>query len=154
MVKMISLFWLAGCLLLSQAAEAKQTVTDGDSIVLNGVRIRLLGIDAPEYRQQCYDAGGKGYDCGLRAKEELIRLIGRAKVVCDSEQKDIYNRDLSTCYANGINLNRRMLENGWAVAYRTEREDYLAAEQQAKKNKRGIWQGKFMKPELYRILSK
>ena len=81
-------------------------------------------------------------------------MIGRAKVVCDSEQKDIYNRDLSTCYANGINLNRRMLENGWAVAYRTEREDYLAAEQQAKKNKRGIWQGKFMKPELYRILSK
>ncbi len=154
MAKMILLPGIVSCLLLSQAVEAKCKVIDGDSIVLNGIRIRLSGIDAPEYKQQCYDVSGQGYDCGWQAKKELIRLIGKAKVVCDREQKDIYNRDLSTCYAGGDNLNLKMLENGWAVAYRTEREDYLAAEHRAKINRRGIWQGKFMKPELYRILSK
>lgn len=134
------------------AAEMK--ITDGDSIEMDGVRIRLSGIDAPEYQQVCFDQRGEEYLCGLKAREELVRLIGGREVNCVREKKDIYKRDLSTCYAGEVNLNQKMLENGWAVAYKTDKEEYLAAEQNAKKNKRGVWQGKFMKPELYRIWSK
>ena len=140
--------------IVPEPAAAKMKITDGDSIELNGTRIRLSGIDAPEYKQLCFDQAGEEYACGLRGKDELIRLIAGRKVRCVREKKDIYKRDLSTCYAGEVNLNQKMLENGWAVAYKTDKEEYLAAEQNAKKNKRGIWQGKFMKPELYRIWSK
>lgn len=84
----------------------------------------------------------------------MQKLIASEKVECRKKQQDIYKRDLSICYAGGRDINRLMLENGWAVVYRSDNPDYLAAEENARRNKRGIWQGKFMKPELYRILMK
>ena len=36
-------------------AEAKIKAVDGDSLVWGDLRIRLLGLDAPEYRQTCGD---------------------------------------------------------------------------------------------------
>ena len=39
-------------------------VTDGDTLVINGLNIRLHGIDAPELRQTCQSASGASYTCG------------------------------------------------------------------------------------------
>ena len=61
---------------------------------------------------------------------------------------------MSICHVNGKDINREMIASGWAVAYRTKKEKYLAAEREAKRKYRGMWRGKFMKPELYRILTK
>ena len=44
-----------------------------------------------------------------------------------------------------------MVLNGWAVSYG---DKYSEDEIIAKKMKRGIWQGNFMRPELYRALQK
>ena len=53
-----------------------------------------------------------------------------------------------------FNLNEEMVRAGWAVVYKNKYSDYSAAEAEAKQEKRGMWQGKFMKPQLYRILNK
>ena len=45
-----------------------------------------------------------------------------------------------------------MVRAGWAVTYRTDNKAYLAAEKEAKKLEKGLWQGKFMRPEYYRRL--
>ena len=43
-----------------------------------------------------------------------------------------------------------MVQNGWAVAYRYYSDDFIKNEEIAKKNKAGIWQGKFLDPYLFR----
>ena len=141
-------------LLSAVSVEAKIKVVDGDSLVADGRRIRLLGLDAPEYRQTCRDKEGKEYFCGKEAFKYLKRLVSSGRVNCRRIKKDIYKRDLSICYVNGKDINCEMIASGWAVAYRTKKEKYLAAEREAKQKQRGMWRGKFMKPELYRILTK
>ena len=47
-----------------------------------------------------------------------------------------------------------MVRSGWAVVYKSGDAAYLEAQADAKRAKLGIWQGKYMKPELYRILFK
>lgn len=134
--------------------RAEVYVIDGDSLKIDEASIRLAGIDAPEYYQTCKDKNNKPYDCGISAKNALAEMVGGRLVRCVKISKDIYNRELCECFADGVSLNLKMIETGWAVAYRSDNKAYAAAEKEAKKKKLGIWQGKFMRPELYRILNK
>ncbi|WP_027894402.1 thermonuclease family protein [Calidithermus chliarophilus] len=47
----------------------RATVVDGDTLEIQGVRIRLWGVDAVESSQTCLDAQGKVYPCGRRAQK-------------------------------------------------------------------------------------
>lgn len=129
-------------------------VVDGDSLETNGIRIRLLEIDAPEYTQYCFDSQKKKYDCGIEAKKYLSRLTEADDFRCEQITTDKYNRALSICYANGENVNLKMVESGWAVPYRTENAEYIDAGKRARAQKIGIYQGKHIAPELYRRLHK
>jgi hypothetical protein len=42
---------------------------------------------------------------------------------------------------------------GWALAYRRYSMDYVAAEDEARKAKRGMWRGTFVKPWEWRALA-
>lgn len=130
--------------------EAPVKVVDGDSLEIGNARIRLVGIDAPEYDQYCKRADNTEYPCGQSALNFLQNLIGEHPVICTIHEKDKYNRDLSTCYANNINLNAELIRNGFAVLY--YESPYQAEELEAKQHKRGIWQGRFMRPALFRKL--
>ncbi len=132
-------------------ANEKIKVVDGDSLELGRRRIRLLGIDSPEYVQDCYDKQHKKYSCGIKAKKYMEKLIAQGNVECREVSKDRYERSLSVCYSGSQNLNEEMVRAGWAVAYRDEEGLYDRAEEEAKEYKRGIWQGKFMRPELFRF---
>ena len=55
-------------------ANEKIKVVDGDSLELGRRRIRLLGIDSPEYVQDCYDKQHKKYSCGIKAKKYMEKL--------------------------------------------------------------------------------
>ncbi len=126
-------------------------VVDGDSLEYQGERIRILDIDAPEFLQKCYDGSGWQYRCGFEAKEYLRKLVS-GNVRCERFGKDRYGRSLMDCYtANGVNVGSEMVRQGQAVAYS---DRYQKEEREAKAAKRGIWQGKFMRPELYRALKK
>ena len=97
----------AGVLFLAAGAASaaqKVKVIDGDSIVVNGVEMRLEGIDAPEYHQVCYDADKKGYRCGIKARDYLLRLTAGKKVNCKKLSVDRYKRQVSVCYAGGRDL--------------------------------------------------
>ena len=129
-------------------------VVDGDSLEIGSTRIRLLGIDSPEYKQYCYDKKHKKYSCGIKAKKYLEDIVKSGDVECKEQSKDRYKRSLSVCYVNGVDINEKMVRSGWAVSYRDEGIPYKEAEFYAKKEKAGIWQGKFMRPELYRFAKK
>lgn len=137
---------------LASTASAQYKVVDGDSLEYEGKQIRLQGIDAPEFTQICMDANHKKYECGQEATKFLQKMIENSQVDCVCEQKDKYKRDLCECFANGVSINRKMVANGHAMAYKTEK--YVPEQQAAQNKKIGIWQGKFMRPAIYRILNK
>ena len=133
-------------------------VIDGDSLEINNNKIRLFGIDAPEKKQTCkkpyliisFINFQRNYKCGLMATNQLNKFIDNRAVKCISENKDRYNRHLSTCYLKKVDINSWLVKNGYAVAYKKYSKKYLLEEQHAKKNKLGIWQGTFENPEEWR----
>ncbi len=147
---------VCGIVFAAEQVCAKEQVyaVDGDSIKLGTKNVRLAHIDAPEYYQTCKQADGSNYNCGIKAREKLESLMKLGDLSCKTIGKDIYNRDMSECFAGRTNVNLEMVKSGWAVVYKSKDVAYLNAQKDAKRAKLGVWQGKFMKPELYRILFK
>ena len=75
-------------------------IVDGDTIVLNGEKIRFTGIDTPELKQTCMQ-NDQEVGCGMTAKKLLAEKIGNATIKCISEGKDTYKRTLAECFVNG-----------------------------------------------------
>ena len=148
----------------SEEIYGNPKIIDGDTVHINSKKIRLKGIDAPEMRQQCKKVFleisaivkfkiKKDYSCGVISKEKLIHKINKSQIKCVSSGRDRYKRYLATCYKNKINLNKWMVRNGLAVAYKRYSKDYLRDEIYAKENKLGLWKGSFMRPEKWRKLN-
>ena len=150
----IVLLFVIGALTIKNAevsASNKYKIVDGDSLERGNIRIRLIDIDAPEFFQDCYDENNEPYKCGKLALNELKKLIND-KTICKTVSIDRYKRKLSECFdENNESINKKMVHNGWAVAYGNK---FIEDENIAKKQKRGIWKGRFMRPELYRALHK
>ncbi|MBL8790006.1 MAG: thermonuclease family protein [Rhizobiales bacterium] len=123
---------------------------DGDSFRLGRREIRLHGIDAPEYRQTCSGSNGSAIPCGKMARDALSRMIGTAALTCRLVERDRYRREVSRCMAGPLDLNREMVRQGWAMAYRRHAHDYVSAEAEARAAKRGIWAWRFDRPEDWR----
>ena len=122
-----------------------EAVIDGDTIRLQGKRVRLYGIDAPELSQPC-QLKGADVACGSIAKNALIGFALGTKVRCEREDVDRYGRDVSRCYADGYDLSAGLVRAGLAVAYRKYSKSYVADEDYAKSLKRGMWKGSFVMP--------
>jgi endonuclease YncB( thermonuclease family) len=97
-------------MLLATPAIA-QTVTDGDTIKLNGTTYRLWGIDAPESKQWCGN-----WPAGAIATAMLEMLIKGKTVVCEPKTTDRYGRTVAICRADGEDLGRTMVQLGMAWA--------------------------------------
>ncbi|WP_395612110.1 thermonuclease family protein [Allosphingosinicella sp.] len=134
----------------SRGTAVAVRVVDGDTLAVDGQRIRLFGIDAPERDQMC-EAGGRSYACGRAAGEALARLIGDARPACAERDRDPYGRSVAVCRIAGRDLNRAMVAEGWAVAYTRYSRDYVRDEAEARRARRGLWQGRFERPEQYRV---
>ena len=92
-------------------------VVDGDSLEINSIRIRLMGIDAPEYTQTCKTNANKKYYCGQDSINHLKKLIENKTITCKTHQKDQYDRELCTCYADDTDINKEMVRSGHAIVY-------------------------------------
>lgn len=117
-------------------------VKDGDSITVDGQEVRLHGIDAPEWSQPC--GGGKLAAAWVR------KYTQGAPVTCTPRYRDRYGRYVSTCYVDGHNLNEAVVRAGWAFAYRRYSWQYIAAENAARTEGRGMWALNCQKPWAYR----
>ena len=73
-------------------------------------------------------------------------------VRCDFEpEPGRYGRRIGYCYASdGTDINRWMVRQGFAVAYRKYSKRYVEAEEAAKQAEIGVWQGAFVLPWEWR----
>jgi endonuclease YncB( thermonuclease family) len=148
-ILVISVFSLIFFSIVNQVKSQEIRVVDGDTIHLNGEKIRFTGIDTPELKQTCIKEGVTN-PCGVTAKEILIEKISNNKVECSSEGKDRYKRTLAECFVNGESLSTYLVRSGYAFAYRRYSKKYIPDEDYAKANQIGMWNMKFQYPWDYR----
>ena len=127
-------------------------IVDGDTIVLNGEKIRFTGIDTPELKQTCLQ-DDQEVACGVEAKKLLVKKIGNHIPECISEGKDVYKRTLAECFVNGKSLSKFLVRSGYAFAYRKYSTKFIEDEDFAKANKLGMWAMKFQYPWDFRKAS-
>ena len=133
-------------------------VIDGDTIKIEKNKIRFFGIDAPEKKQKCQKPWlsislitfNKDYQCGVISTNKLKSKINNKSIICKSNTKDRYNRFIAECYKDKTNINRWMVSNGYAVAYKKYSKKFVSEENLAKKDKLGLWAGTFEMPWNWR----
>ncbi len=119
---------------------------DGDSftmIIDKGKRkqqktIRLMGIDAPEYKQ----------DFSQAARKYLSRIIYKKPICVKAHTIDKHGRVVALVYAGDKNVNLAMLAAGYAWVFERFAHDlpwglrkrFRAAQKNAKNNRLGLWQ--------------
>lgn len=166
LVKSMSRFYLfIICLLLfcPSSVSAKEPVrtiegvvtkvSDGDTIQVTDnlgimVKIRLYGIDAPETskRNKKTDQISKpGQPYGEEAYQALRQKVKLKEVRCDVYDIDKYRRLVAIVWLDGHDINWEMIAEGHAWAYRkylrgTIARDYIVAEEQAHRARKGLWQ--------------
>ena len=142
---------LAAVLAAAEApADDTTRVTDGDTLRLGAVEIRLFGIDAPERRQLCARADGTPWPCGHAASARLAELVALGPVRCRPQDRDRYGRVVSICTAGGVDLGGRLVAEGLARAYVSFSDAYLPLEADARAAGLGLWQGAADAPWDYR----
>lgn len=148
-IKIIFLFLILDTLLKAETLTGKVvSVTDGDTI-------KLLTKDKTLYkiRLECIDAPEKSQAFGKQSKNNLSRLLAGKIADIHYEKKDRYGRILGSVYMEGINVNLKQIEDGYAWVYRRycHKADYIKAEEYARTNKLGLWYDKHpMAPWDYR----
>jgi endonuclease YncB( thermonuclease family) len=138
----------------SEPTPAQQTsynvvqVVDGDTIKVkdDGTTegLRLIGIDAPESHHPT-----KPDECfGAEATKHLTKLIGAHKVTLQADpsqdDRDKYDRLLRYVFVGKVNINKKMITDGYATEYTYDqpykyRDSFVAAEKSAKAHNRGLW---------------
>jgi len=141
------------------AAEFRGRVTwiyDGDTIEVENIgKVRLLGIDTPEYQDSPRDkfyrknfalAPEKLREIAQQAKNFSIREVKDRRVRMETDQQpyDKHKRLLAYVYLPGGDmLNRLLLEQGLAAVFRRYdfryKKDFLKTEKLARKRGRGLW---------------
>jgi len=113
-------------------------VTDGDTFVLsNGDKVRMIGINAPENK----DIYGK------ESKHYLEEIILNKSIILKKDEfgsdKDRYGRLLRYVFNVDIDINKKMIEEGYAFAYLTynfeKANQYKLAQLSAKRLQKGMW---------------
>ena len=150
---LISVSALIFILTINQLKSQTIKIVDGDTIHLNGEKIRFTGIDTPELKQTCLKEGVKD-PFGVTAKKILINKIGNDNVECIGEGKDQYKRTLAECFVNNESLSSYLVRSGYAFAYRRYSKKFITDEDFARINKIGMWSMEFDYPWDYRKFKK
>ena len=112
-------------------------VHDGDTITglddsKTQFKVRLDAIDAPEL----------GQPFGQASKKALSEKVFGKDVVVIVKTKDKFGRTVGHVMINGRDVNLEMLEEGmaWHYAEYDKNKRLIAAEQESRAEKRGLWQ--------------
>ena len=141
----ISVFLIFFFLTYFDVKSNKIKIIDGDTIHLNGKKIRFSGIDTPEIRQTC-TKNNEIVKCGIQARELLVKIISNNNIKCIEEGIDQYKRILAECFVNDLSLSSYLVKSGYAFAYRKYSKKFIVDENFARLNKLGMWSMNFEYP--------
>ena len=99
-------------------------VIDGDTIWLEGVKIRIADIDTPEISQPRCDIE---YDLGIRARDRLVVLLNQGEfsaVPIGNRDEDQYGRKLRVLMRDGRSIGDQLVAEGLARTWSGRREPW------------------------------
>jgi endonuclease YncB( thermonuclease family) len=162
-VRCVAVFFLAACYSAIDVATTDRPnptparqfvgaarVLDGDTIEIDGERIRLHGIDTAEDGQRSGLANGGTWDCAEAASVRLRALTAGRMVACDVVDRERYERAVGACRVGDTVVQEVLTREGLAWAYRQYSRAYVPAEEAARAERRGIWQGPATPPWEWR----
>lgn len=128
-----------------------ERVKDGDTIVCKidgeNITVRLIGIDTPE---SVHPDEEKNCEEGKLASDHTKELLDGKQVFLeyDEELYDRYDRTLAYVYLDGIMINKKLLEEGYAKTEIIEPnikyvEEFKRAEEKVAEENKGFWNGYF-----------
>lgn len=122
-----------------------KAVYDGDTVLLttreeSRLKVRLYGIDAPETRKP--DMPGQPF--GDISKRTLMYKIMGRRVSAEIMDIDQYKRAVAVIRYEGRDINREMVAEGMAWAYRqylqgAYESGYIGSETRARSRRAGLW---------------
>lgn len=122
-----------------------RAVYDGDTVLLttreeSRLKVRLYGIDAPETKKP--DAPGQPF--GDISKRTLMYKIMGRRVTAEIVDIDQYKRAVAVIRYEGRDINREMVSEGMAWAYRQYLQapyesEYIGGENRARSRRTGLW---------------
>jgi len=153
------LFAVLQILLLAGSAYAGRTIEgmvkavyDGDTVLLatreeSRLKVRLYGVDAPETRKP--DKAGQPYG-DVSRRTLMFKIMGR-RVTAEIVDIDQYKRAVVVIRYAGRDINREMVAEGMAWAYRqylqgAYESEYIGAESLARSRRAGLWRDSNPKP--------
>src|SRR5688572_4289278 len=124
-------------------------IVDGDTFWIDdgsdrGMKIRLIGVDAPETRRTARKETGL---FGEQSKEYLKRLLfeKRVRLDCDLDRTDRYGRTLAYVYLeDGTFVNAELLKLGYAMVLTIPpnvkfADEFVVLQREAREKRRGLW---------------
>lgn len=131
---------------LPEGSYDVERFVDGDTFILTGgTRIRLIGANTPETVKKNSPVEPFGPEASRFTREMITRNGNRVRIAYDGTPVDRYGRTLALVWVGDELLNERLIREGLATAelqygYSREMKDrFQAAEDLAKREKRGIW---------------
>jgi endonuclease YncB( thermonuclease family) len=153
--KLVRLLFGATCLCAPPAfadnLSGQASIIDGDTLEIHGTRIRLWGIDAPESSQLCRGDDSIQYRCGAKAANDLDSFLAQRPIDCAPVNLDQYRRTVAVCSVDGVDLADWLVRNGLALDWpQYSKGKYDKAQRDAEHAGRGIWDGSYVEPWLFR----
>lgn len=133
-----------------ERVEGRALAEDGGHIKIGKRLIRLDDIEALMPAQTCKTARGRTWRCGRSAKANLYRIIRRKTITCEITGKTNSGIDLANCKAGDKDVAGQLVGLGYAFSEQGIFAQYSNEENQARENKRGLWQGSALRPQDFR----
>jgi micrococcal nuclease len=118
-------------------------VIDGDTLLLiNGERVRLIGVDTPETKHPQKPVQYFGREAYLFTKQMVDGKEARFEF--ERQKRDRYGRLLAYVYLlDGTFLNAEIIKQGYGFAYTRfpfkYMEEFRGYEREARENRKGLW---------------
>jgi micrococcal nuclease len=152
----VALALVGGCTQPAGPPQQAQVarVIDGDTLVLQGgVRVRVLGIDAPEMEKEGRPADFLAHKAKAALRD--LTLGQTVRLEYDRQRYDHYGRLLAYLFLpDNTFVNAELVRQGLALVYFHSpnfkyRDVLLAAQREALEAQRGIWQQLLTQDEPY-----
>lgn len=99
-----------GPIAADERLAGRARVLDGDTIVVDGIHVRLKGVAAPEVGH----FGKPGEPGGEAAKAFMVELVEGATVVCELTKERTHGRRVGWCYRDGVDVAEALIQAGLA----------------------------------------
>ena len=122
-----------------------QRVVDGDTVIVDGSRIRLLNVDTEE---SVHPNQSRNTSFGRETSRAVKKAIQGKTADLECYGKDRYSRRLCYLFVDGENFNVKLVKQGWSRYYtkfgfsKEYHDQFIKAEEMGQSHGTGVWDKK------------